>query len=378
MDFDFIPLPARLAARLGLPPEKSIPVTPEIRARLGQEGPSVEAIVAGCEAYLAVDPDDTDYRAFVRRYYHHRGVTLANEGRLEEAFELFGRARLLDGADPQVHLDFAQAATELERAEEAIEGYQAAMAAGARTPEVYDGLARAFGIKGDWKSALGAAEQSRREFPDSLVPLNTLTTVYYHSGDKAAMEKILFEQLQRDPQNPLTLEKLAVWFRECGRFAEAQRAVRRALELAPGEARLLYQRGMIEMRSGDSEAAEKTFRGILRHAPDDLDARTALAVLLLETSRPADAETILADSAARFPADYRAPFHLGRLCSRVADRLDEGLRHFERVLDLRPRDRQAVRYVYILASNSGAAALAARAREQMRVLGDEPGEEAAG
>ena len=34
----------------------------------------------------------------------------------------------------------------------------------------------------------------------------------------------------------------------------------RAQELAPAEPRLMYQRGMIEMRSGDKATAEKTFR----------------------------------------------------------------------------------------------------------------------
>ena len=375
MAFDFITLPARIAARLGLPKDKSIPVTPETRARMEKEGPTVEAIVAGCEAYLAIDPDDTDYRKFVGRYYHHRGVTLANERRLEEAAELLGKARLLDPSDPQAHLDYANAATELERAEEAIEAFRAAQSAGGNSPELYDGLARAFALKGDHKGARAVADQSRKEFPESLIPLNTLTTVLYHAGDKAALEKVLFELLSRDPDNPLTLEKLAVWFRECGRFAEAARAIRRAIELSPAEPRLLYQRGMIEFRAGDTAAAETTMRDVLKTDDGNLDARTALGVILTETLKPDQAEAIFLESIGRTPGDYRAWFHLGRLLLRTAERVEEGMRHFEKVLDLRPPDRQAIHYIYVVAKDAGAGATAGRAAEQMRALGEEPGAE---
>ncbi|KAF0243541.1 MAG: hypothetical protein FD180_3325 [Planctomycetota bacterium] len=372
MNLDFITLPPLLADRLGLPRDKSVPLTPETRRALTESGPSVEAIVRGCEAYLAVDPDDADYRRFLRTYYHHRGATIANAGKIEEAFELFGKARRLDDSDPQVHVDFARASLELERPEDSIEGWRAAMAAGGKSPELYDGLARAFTMKSDYKSARTAAEQARKEFPESLLPLHTMATVLYHSGDKAGVEKVLFEALSMAPDDPLTLEKLGVWFRECGRFEEAARAIRRAQDLAPAELRLVYQRGMIELRSGEKEAAEKTFRGLLDARPGDLDARTALGILLTESSRTAEAERLFAESAAEAPRDYRAFFHLGRLCCRDAGRVEEGVAHFERMLDLAPRDRHAIHTAYIVASNAGAAGVAAKAERLMRALGEEP------
>lgn len=373
MKLDFVTLPPFLADRLGLPRDKSVPLTPETRRALAESGPSVEAIVRGCEAYLAVDPDDADYRKFLRRYYHHRGAVLGNDGRLEEALELFLKARVLDPTDPQVHVDFARACLELERPEDSIEGWRAAMAAGEKSPEIYDGLARAFAMKGDHKSAKVAAEQARKDFPDALLPLHTMATVLYHAGDKAGVEKLLFEALAKAPDDPLTLEKLGVWFRECGRFEEAARAIRRAQELAPAEPRLMYQRGMIEMRSGDRATAEKTFRALLEARPDDLDGRTALGVLLVDTTRPAEAEKLFAESAKIAPRDYRAHFHLARLCCQDADRVEEGLRHFDRMLDLAPHDRHAVHTAYIVATNAGAATVAAKAERLMRTMGEDPG-----
>ena len=372
MNLDFITLPPHLADRLGLPRDKSVPLTPETRRSLTESGPSVEAIVRGCEAYLAIDPDDADYRRFLRNYYHHRGAKVANDGRLEEAVDLFGKARLLDDSDPQVHIDFARAALELERPEDSIEGWRAAMAAGGKSPELYDGLARAFSMKTDHKSAKVAAEQSRKEFPEALLPLHTMATVLYHSGDKAGVEKVLFEALSKAPDDPLTLEKLGVWFRECGRFEEAARAIRRAQVLAPAEPRLMYQRGMIEMRSGEREVAEKTFRGLLEARPGDMDARTALGILLDETTRPAEAEKLFAGSAAQAPRDYRAFFHLGRLCCRDAGRVEEGIAHFERMLDLAPRDRHAIHTAYIVALNAGESKVAAKAERLMRAMGEAP------
>jgi tetratricopeptide (TPR) repeat protein len=377
MTFDFLRLPPDVAERLGLPRDKSVPVTPEMRAAVAGGDPPVEAVVRGCEAYLAVDPEDLDYRRFLRRWYHRRGVLLANAGRVEEAFELFARARLFDGTDAQAHLDYARAAAELERPEEAIEGCRAAMAAGEKSPALYDQLARAFAQKGDFRSARTAAEEARRLFPEALEPLHTMATVLYHAGDKAEVEKVLFEALTRAPDDALTLEKLAVWMRECGRHGEAARILRRAMQVAPGEPRLLYQRGMIEMRSGDRAAAERTFREALAARPGDLDSRTALGVLLLESSRVPEAEQVFSETAARAPDDYRAHFHLGRLCCRDGARVAEGLRHFARVLDLAPRDRHAVHYIHAVASNAGDAPLAARAEERMRAMGESPRQEGA-
>jgi Flp pilus assembly protein TadD len=372
MNLDFITLPPLVADRLGLPRDKSVPLTPETKRSLTEKGPSVEAIVRGCEAYLAIDPDDEDYRRFLRNYYHHRGATLANDGQLEEAIETLAKARLLDPSDPQVHLDFARAALELERPEDSIDGWRAAMAAGTKSPEIYDGLARAFSMKGDHKSAKTAAELGRKDFPDALLPLHTMATVLYHSGDKAGVEKVLFEALSKAPDDPLTLEKLGVWFRECGRFTEAARAIRRAMDLAPAEPRLLYQRGMIELRSGEKAAAEKTFRGLLEARPGDLDARTALGIMLIETSRTPEAEALFTAMASDAPRDYRSYFHLGRMCCRDANRIEEGVAHFDRMLDLAPRDRHAVHTAYIVASNAGAATVAAKAERLMRAMGEEP------
>lgn len=373
MNLDFVTLPPHLADRLGLPRGKSVPVTPETRRALTESGPPVEAIVRGCEAYLAVDPEDADYRAFLARFYHHRGAVLANDGRLPEGIELFRKARLLDPAQAQPHVDYARASLELENAEDAIDGWRAAMAAGERSPEVYDGLARAFAMKGDHRSAKTAAEEARKAFPDALLPLHTLATVLYHAGDKAGVEKVLFEALARAPEDLLTLEKLGVWLRECGRFTEAARVIGKAIAMAPAEPRLQYQKGMIEMRGGDAAAAEATFRGLLAARPGDLDARTALAILLSDGSRPDEAEAVLRESVAVDPRDYRAHFHLGRLCCRDADRIAEGLAHFERMLDLAPRDRHAVHTAYIVASNAGAPAVAEKAARLMRDMGEEPG-----
>ncbi|MCC6739753.1 MAG: tetratricopeptide repeat protein [Planctomycetia bacterium] len=373
MKLDFVTLPPFLADRLGLPREKSVPLTPETRRSLAESGPSVEAIVRGCEAYLAVDPDDADYRAFLARYYHHRGAVLANDGRIAEALDLLGKARLLDPANAPAHCDWARASLELEHPEDAIEGWRAAMSAGEKSPELYDGLARAFSMKGDHRSAKTAAEEARKAFPDALLPLHTTATVLYHAGDKAGVEKVLFEALTRAPEDLLTLEKLGVWLRECGRFTEAARVIGKAISLAPAEPRLQYQKGMIEMRGGDPAAAEATFRGLLAARPQDLDARTALAILLSDGSRPAEAEAVLRESLAVDPRDYRAHFHLGRLCCRDAGRIAEGLAHFERMLDLAPRDRHAVHTAYIVASNAGAPGVAAKAARLMREMGEEPG-----
>jgi tetratricopeptide (TPR) repeat protein len=76
-----------------------------------------------------------------------------------------------------------------------------------------------------------------------------------------------------------------------GRYAEADAALRRHLELAPDNPVSLTWLGASRQFQGDFDAAESLYRAALGRAPDNVDARANLGKLLQVTSRSDEAAT---------------------------------------------------------------------------------------
>ena len=74
--------------RLGLPAGRGVPIRTDRGGAI--EGPvDLSRIVCDIEAYREENPEDLDYDNFLAEFYHHQGVTLANAGRVVEAYPLW-------------------------------------------------------------------------------------------------------------------------------------------------------------------------------------------------------------------------------------------------------------------------------------------------
>ena len=234
------------------------------------------------------------------------GATLANQERLAEAVEHFERALALDAADDQVRSDLARAAYELRRFDRALLLFRELVDHGHASLENLECMAR---VHLSWANppALFARPGSPPAVSRILGVANLLSTVHYHDRDIARLETTLHEQLALDPSNVLTLEKLAVYYRECSRHGEAKACIDRAIRLDPASPRLRYQSGMIYFGLGQVADAEVEFLRALGLESDHLDTWHGLGLLYLSSARPQEARGAFAGVAVA-PRDYRGPW----------------------------------------------------------------------
>lgn len=113
---------------------------------------------------------------------------------------------------------------------------------------------------------------------------------------------------------------------------EALAAAKRA---DPGYTMLV---GTLWLMRAEWKQAEPHVRAALQKLPDFAPAHNALAVVLLQTSRPEEAEKVLRPAVARFAADPvfgELAFHLAMACAMVNKRL-EASEWFEKAIALSP------------------------------------------
>ena len=160
------------------------------------------------------------------------------------------------------------------------------------------------------------------------------------------MVRMLIRHFQPSWPNWLLLVCLPVVFAGCGRltgsdssegvrlyqqgnYLGAVNSFQRALAAQPGNPDCFYnlgatyhQQAKLFGRPGDLETAEQYYHLCLARSPNHPACQRGLAVLLIETDRPAEATAQLQQWAAREPGNPEPRIELARICQEQGDRLD--------------------------------------------------------
>jgi tetratricopeptide (TPR) repeat protein len=206
-----------------------------------------------------------------------------------------------------------------------------------------------------------------------------LAALHWSRGDAPAIRATLAEALReagRDPSRDEALRGrwvLALGFlgdraREDGDFASAEIAYAKALEVRPGDPRILHALGQMHNQAGSFDAAEAAIRESLAVAPEQPLAWVNLGLALASGGDPAGAREAFREAIRLNPFEPLAYFNLGNALQR-AERLSEaaeayagavnadpgfGLAHFElartyirleRYRDALPHARRAVEFL---------------------------------
>ncbi|MBI3272774.1 MAG: tetratricopeptide repeat protein [Planctomycetes bacterium] len=365
--FRFLPLDAERARRLGLPPGRGVPYP--ARADVESTPFSLERMVGYIEDYRQAKPEDADYDAFLVRYYHHRGLTVANQADLPAGLGWLRKALELDPENPGVLHDLARICFDLGKMDDARDAYDSILRLGGETLETFDGLARTYACLGLLRRAVELAEDAHRKYPEDPRALDLLTTLLYHTGDVARLEKHLFELMETDSGNPQALEKLGVYLRDCGRLGEAKTCLERALALEPKSWRLRYQFALLVQSQGDLVAADAALDGILKERPEEVDVLIALGRLRLGRRQLPAAEALFERALRAAPRDYRG--HLG-LAQALLDReppdAERAIVHLATLLELPEVDAEALSLVCVTAHEHGREELAEQAEAALARL----------
>jgi tetratricopeptide (TPR) repeat protein len=181
--------------------------------------------------------------------------------------------------------------------------------------------------------------------PPSIPELLQTASGLLQSGRHVDGAKVLRRALDLAPGNAAVsamVARVATLARTWLTFGQVQLAANALSPLAAsmhanGPILMLY--GHALMATGRKEEAEAVFRGWLGKDPHSKDAALRLAAVLADTGRPGEAELLVREAAARHGATPETAFVLGRALLGLA-RFDEAEDQFRQVVHARP-DHQA-------------------------------------
>lgn len=200
-------------------------------------------------------------------------------GRFREAVEQLGRAAQLDPKNPTWSLRLAGAIIGDRRYSVALEFLEAVKSDFQHLAEYHynAGLAH-FGIR-RYQQAMEAFTQALRIDPDLNHARFFLANCHAVSGDLDSAVVLYREALARNPDQPGYLLALGQVLKQMGpeSNADAQRVLRRALELYPGDIPAMFALGLACEEAEDLPCARANLEAVASRFPQELAARVALA-----------------------------------------------------------------------------------------------------
>jgi len=165
--------------------------------------------------------------------YTDLGVALARTGKLDEAIDCFAKCLALTPGSASAHGNLGEALIQKGRLDEGIEHCRKALEIDPQYPDAHNTLATALALTGKLDEAISHLEKAVAARPDALEYRYNLGRLLAATG---RFEQAIphFEQAVNlsGGRELRSLEMLAAMYSEVGRFSEAARAARRALEIA--------------------------------------------------------------------------------------------------------------------------------------------------
>ncbi len=237
------------------------------------------------EAYGAV-PSGTELHAEARI---RRASALSLGGRHPRALDAF---KQLNADNPDAAAVYPPWARALERAGSATEAERLLRRAVTRwsNPELYDALARNLQQQGRAEEAVSLLEAAVKARPLDVSLRFVLAGAYDQVRRPEAALSYLREVLERDPDNAAALNFIGYTLAETGTdLAEAERLVKRALELKPDSGAFLDSMGWVYFRRGEVQRAIEYLERAARLEPDEPVIIDHLGDAYQQANRPVDA-----------------------------------------------------------------------------------------
>jgi len=255
-----------------------------------------ERAIAELEKLLAKGPDDPTAMS-------NLGIAYLRDKQYEKALEFFYRA--LDKRDPKTDLD-AEASEEdqakalmedipesdirvnlgvaylqLKRHQEAVEEFEKAKELNKGGYDLHRNLAQAYLGVADYDMAIEEIESAMKLKKDDPYLYGFLGQVYANTGKEekavqAARDGLLYAD---DDLASNFYKNIANIYYQTGRYEEAQRELKAALNKNWKDAAVHMNLGVIHSRLGDRKAAKRSFKNALQVDPAYEDARNALKSL---------------------------------------------------------------------------------------------------
>ncbi|HSD27653.1 MAG TPA: tetratricopeptide repeat protein [Vicinamibacteria bacterium] len=244
----------------------------DLKARSLRDLRRFDEAVAVADALVASDPKDQKAAYLQVTIAEARRDFAAAAKRLEEILSRPAAASDEGGSDRRVflvHLGFAY--QQLERYLDAAKAFARARdEGGSPDANLLSFHAEALYLAKQHDEALAAVRAARERFPDDVDLTGLEATLLREKGDEAAATALIEGLRAKAPQEEKSkvLGRVADFYRRAGRYDEAERALREALEADPKSLGSLFQLGAVLERQKRHDDAEAVVRQALVIEPD--------------------------------------------------------------------------------------------------------------
>jgi tetratricopeptide (TPR) repeat protein len=246
-------------------------------------------------------PDQQRLHRSVLRY--NRGQVCARMGRVEEAVDDYTAVIALDPNWPEYYFDRGNLLRQLGRDDEALADYETVMRLSPPFHEAYYNRGDIRASRGDIDGALADFGYVLELDPDFVDAYVNRAALLLERGELDRAEADAREGLQRAPDNPHLHVVLGQVHADRGRYGAARLAFVRALGTDPELVTALAGHASAAFELGDLDTALADLRRAVDLAPDDAALRYNRAVVLQRTQRWDDALADLDAAADLVPDD---------------------------------------------------------------------------
>ena len=149
-------------------------------------------------------------------------------------------------------------------------------------------------VAGDVNQAYWWARAAVAADPAYVMAYNTLGVIYRRHGNLAEAERALRIALEREPANVKVLSNLRGVLLRLGRDAEAAAVHAQVVALAPYPPFYFLDQGIAALARGDYDAASRLLKRELARMPYDDEVHFALGLVELQRGKPRDARRYVA------------------------------------------------------------------------------------
>jgi tetratricopeptide (TPR) repeat protein len=272
----------------------------DAHAGLGEASLALDSLQEAAEQFqlaAKLDPNNLDARVRLGQLFlQHTRLGRQQEEAIKEAERLANEVFVKDASNAAAFILLAQVRTAQKRYDDAQTELNRAIKLNPNKIEPYLALARFYEQRA---TALGPAllVQAEAAFKDAIAKNPQAAQARLAYGDylyanrrPAEAEQQLLQAFQHDPLDKLVLVALRRLYENQSRYDEAEKYLRRQIELEPDKLAGRAQLIDLHARAGRTEQAINEYRQLLQEQPGFQRGYARLAELLLTQGRPAEAK----------------------------------------------------------------------------------------
>ena len=214
-------------------------------------------------------------------------------GKPEEARKTIAQLDQISASDYKTQTGVGVLLARYHLYDEAIQHFQAALAANPDLDDVKFDLADAYFRKGDYAQALVAAKQVSAGGLRDDAFLSLLGDIYAHLGDTALATQIFLDAINRNPDNDQYYLSLALVELREKNLTGANETLRKGLARIPSSGKVFWGLGIVSVLQGKTPQAEEDFVRAVELLPEWPGSYSALGFFYFQTGEIAKAREVL-------------------------------------------------------------------------------------